>query len=340
MRKSAGFTEQRESIRLPGIEVPVSRVGLGGCPLGGHGWGAFDEAEAVAAVRRAAEMGVTLFDTADVYGLGHSERLLAEALGADRHRLCISSKGGVRRTASGTTYHDTSPRWMRQAVEDSLRRLRLDHVPLYYIHWPDGTTPLEETVTELDRCRAEGKIGAIGVCNVDGTQLAAACEVAAIAAVQVNYSLLDREAAESLLPTARRLGVPLVTWGSLAQGLLAGRMTAETRFGADDRRSRYRHFTDDRFPSNVAFASLVREQAEGLGRTAAQVAVRWLLDEPGVGAVLFGAKRPQQVEENVGALGWRLDPSVRDSLDRASVASPAIHSCSAIERDAFWSKSL
>jgi len=325
MQAGAELTARLESILLAGIDTPLSRVGLGGCPLGGHGWGDFDEAEAVAAVRRAAEMGVTLFDTADIYGLGRSEELLARALGAGRRRVCISSKGGVRRTAEGTTIHDTSPRWMRQALEGSLRRLQLDHLPLYYVHWPDGTTPLADTVAELDRCRVEGKIGAIGVCNVDGPQLAAACAAAPVAVVQVNYSLLDREAAESLLPTARRLGVPLVTWGALAQGLLAGRMSAETRFGADDRRSRYRHFTADRLPLNVAFASQVRTEGERIGRTAAQVAVRWLLDEPGVGAVLFGAKRRSQVEENVGALGWRLDPAVRDALDRGAPATVVNH---------------
>jgi myo-inositol catabolism protein IolS len=316
MRHDEGARRSPEQIRLPGLTMPVSRVGLGGCPLGGHGWGKFDEAEAVRAVRRAVELGVTMFDTADIYGLGQSERLLAEALGIDRRRVCIASKGGVRRDSNGRTVHDTSPEWMRQAVEGSLRRLQVEHIPLYYVHWPDRTTPLADTVVALDRCRAAGLIGAIGLCNVDGPQLAAACEAGPIASVQVCYSLLDREAAESLLPTARRLGVPLVTWGSLAQGLLGGRMTTATTFGPDDRRSRYGNFSAERFSANVEFASEVRHHAATIGRTAAQVAMRWLLDEPGVGVVLFGAKRPCQVEENVGALDWHLDPAVRAALAR------------------------
>ena len=321
MLREADPDSSHERIRLPGLAPPVSRVGLGGCPLGGHGWGEFDEAEAVRAVRRALDLGVTLFDTADIYGLGRSERLLAAALGPERHHVCIASKGGVRRDSHGCTIHDTSPEWMRQAVEGSLRRLGVDHIPLYYVHWPDGRTPLTDTVAALDRCREAGTIGAIGLCNVDGPQLAAACTAGPIAAVQVCYSLLDRDAAESLLPTARRLGVPLVTWGSLAQGLLGGRMTTATRFGPDDRRSRYGNFSPERFSANLAFASEVRRHAERIGRTAAQVAIRWLLDEPGVGVVLFGAKRPCQVEENVGALDWHLDPAVRAALARGPAST-------------------
>lgn len=316
MRDEAQTVGGCESIQLSGIATTVSRVGLGGCPLGGHGWGAFDEAEAARAVRRAVDLGITLFDTADIYGLGQAERLLAEALGSDRHRVVIASKGGVRRSPDGRTFYDTSPGWIREALDGSLRRLRIDHLPLYYVHWPDGATPLADTVSALDRCRVAGKIGAIGLSNVDGPQLAAACAAAPIAAVQVCYSLIDRERAESLLPTARRLGVPVITWGSLAQGLLAGRMTIDTRFESGDRRSRYENFAGDKFAANVAFAAEVKAAAEGIGRTAAQVAVRWLLDQPGVGAVLFGAKRPQQVEDNAGALGWRLDAAIRAGLAR------------------------
>lgn len=298
----------------PGLTV--SRLALGGCPLGGHGWGAVDTDEAVAAVRRAVERGIDFFDTADVYGLGRSEELLAHALGDDRQRVTIATKFGVR-VEGGRTIRDISPAYLRQALEGSLRRLRLECLPLYYVHWPDGATPIEAAVEELDRCRAAGKVRAIGVSNFDADQLRRACRVAPIAALQVQYSLVERPAAD-LCRAAAEGSVPLVTWGSLAQGLLSGKYSATTRFGPDDRRSRYDGFQGPRLAQNLRLVARVQRLAERLGRTPSQVALRWLLDTPGIGVVLFGAKRPEQVEDNAGALGWRLTAAEYDELNAPS----------------------
>ena len=298
-----------EQVRLPGTELNVSRVAMGGCPLGGYGWGHVDDGEAVAAVRRADELGINFFDTADIYGLGRSEELLSHALGNRRHYVIIASKFGVRRTADGPTVKDISPAYLREALEASLRRLRLDCLPLYYVHWPDGRTPVEEAIAELGRCRAAGKIRAIGVSNFSAEQLKRASRVASIQAIQVGYSLVNRVAAETLLNVSRALNVPLITWGSLAQGLLTGKFDAKSRFGSDDRRSRYENFQGEKLRDNLRVVQRVRTLANELGKTPAQVSIRWLLDTPGVGCVLFGAKTPQQVEENVVAGGtWQLSP--------------------------------
>lgn len=290
-----------ESIRLPELAEPVSRIALGGCPLGGHGWGAVDDTESVAAVRAAVDAGVTFFDTADIYGLGHSEELLSHALAADRHQVTVATKFGVRMGSDNQAFRDVSPAWARIAVEGSLRRLRLERIPLYYMHWPDGETCIEDVVGVLADLRAEGKIGAIGLSNVTADEVVRATRVATISAVQVQYSLVDRFEAESLLQTTRRLSIPLVTWGSLAQGLLTGKYDERSEFPPADRRSRYENFQQPKLARNMHVVRKLREVAAATGATPGQVAIRWLLDRPGIGSVLFGAKNISQVVENLHA---------------------------------------
>lgn len=291
-----------ETTRLGTTELVVTRVGFGGCPLGGHGWGNnYDSNEAVLAVQHAFDRGINFFDTADIYGLGVSERLLSKALGHHRHRVVIATKFGVRWDSQGRTWKDISPAYLRLALEASLKRLAIDCVPLYYVHWPDGVTEVADTVGELERCREQGKIRAIGVSNFSAKQLREACSVTDIAAAQVQYSLVDREPAEAIRETAVANNVSMVTWGSLAQGLLTGKYDATAKFGENDRRHRYENFLGEKFASNLQVVARVRDVAKRNEMTPAQVAIRWLLDTPSVGCVLFGAKRPQQVEDNAGA---------------------------------------
>ena len=314
-----------EHVRLPGSDLTVSRVALGGCPLGGYGWGHVDDDEAIAAVRRADELGINFFDTADVYGFGHSEELLSQALGDRRRQIVIASKFGVRRTHDGRIVKDISPAYLREALEASLRRLRLDCLSLYYIHWPDGCTSVEDAVAELARCRAAGKIQAIGVSNFNSEQLRQASSVACVSAIQVQCSLVDRAAAGEVRETAAQLGVPLITWGSLAQGMLTGKYGRDVSFGPDDRRSRYDNFQGAKLTENLAAVQRLKALAERLHKRPSQVALRWLLDTPQVGCVLFGAKRPGQVEENTGAIGWRLSPEDYRLLEQSEPVKERAH---------------
>jgi aryl-alcohol dehydrogenase-like predicted oxidoreductase len=190
-----------------------------------------------------------------------------------------------------------------------LRRLRIDCIPLYYVHWPDGVTPLEETLAELDRCRQAGKIRWIGLSNHSAEDVLRASDLVEIASVQVRFNLLDRTQAQPLIDLAARRAISLVTWGSLAEGLLTGKFSATSTFELDDRRNRYVNFRGTSFTKNLAIVQSVREVATRLEKSSAQVALRWLLDTPGVGSVLFGAKTPRQVEDNLGALDWSLSPS-------------------------------
>lgn len=313
-----------EFVRLPEVDCPVSRVALGGCPLGGHGWGDVHDEDSLAAVRCALEQGVNFFDTADVYGLGHSEELLSQALGKERHRVVIATKFGVRRTEDGRTLKDTSAKWLQAALEASLKRLRLERIPLYYMHWPDGRTPIEEVVGALDELRRQGKIGAIGLSNVSAEELCRAVRVAPISAVQVQYSLVDREPAAQLHEALREHPIPLVTWGSLAQGLLTGKYSAQSQFAENDRRRRYENFQGEKFSRNLRMVDLLQRIAGEVGRTPGQVALRWLLESPGVGAVLFGAKTPAQVKENLGGVGWTMTAQQRQDLTSWS-ESPQDH---------------
>jgi aryl-alcohol dehydrogenase-like predicted oxidoreductase len=288
---------------------------MGGCPLGGHGWGVdFDRGEAIQAVRAALERGVDFFDTADVYGLGRSEELLAEALGSSRHLVTIASKGGVRWDAGGRTWKDIRPVYIETAIEASLRRLKLERIPIYYLHWPDGSTAITDAVEGLVKAQRAGKIGDIAVSNFSAGELRAASQVTPIAAIQIQYSLVCRQVAAELLETARRCGVPFVTWGSLAQGLLTGKFDASAHFATDDRRGRYESFQGARLVRNLAVVEQLKSVAARIQATPGQVAVRWLLDSANVASVLVGAKRRSQVEENVEAIRKRLTDEDRQQL--------------------------
>jgi len=297
-----------ETIQLGNTQQRISRLGLGGAATGGHGWGKVDDDDSRRAIARALESGVTFFDTADVYGLGHAEEILSDALGPRRHDVVIATKFGVRWDASGRCWKDVSPSYLQQALDASLRRLRVECIPLYYIHWPDGVTPLEETLAELERCRQAGKIRWFGLSNHSADEVLQASQLVEITSVQVRFNLLERAQAQSLVELAAMRAVTLVTWGSLAEGMLTGKFTPNSTFGQDDRRNRYANFRGKSFTENLAMVRRVRETAVRLEKSSAQVALRWLLDTPSVGSVLFGAKTPRQVDDNLGALGWSLSP--------------------------------
>lgn len=296
-----------EYSKLIEIDTPVSRIALGGCPLGGHGWGEVDDKNSIAAVHAALDCGINFFDTADIYGFGHSENLLARALGNKNSRnLVIATKYGVRRTSTGKIIKDISDVWLEEALHGSLKRLKIDCIDLYYIHWPDSKTPIEEAVEALDRYRRAGKIKAIGLSNVTPTEYIRAKNICPISAVQVQYSLVDRGEAEALLASTNLDKVPLITWGSLAQGLLTGKYDQGSVFESDDRRNRYINFSGEKFQKNLEVVNLLKRFSSTLNKTPSQIAMNWLLMQQGVGSVLFGAKSKQQVCENIGCVGWEM----------------------------------
>jgi aryl-alcohol dehydrogenase-like predicted oxidoreductase len=284
----------------------VSRLGFGCWAIGGHGWGAVDDNESVAAVRRAYDLGITFYDTADVYGFGHSEKLLYRALGEHRKNVVIASKFGVRWNSSGKIWKDISPEYMRTALEASLRRLKLDCIPIYYIHWPDGKSLLSDTLGVMADCVTEGKIGAIGISNFSPVEVLEAHSTAPIQILQGKLNILEREALSDILPICTANHINFISWGSLADGLLTGKFSKNSAFTEDDHRNDNPNFQNDRWHKNLIIVEKLKELSVEIGVSVTQLAIRWLLDTPGVSGALVGSKNPLQIEENIGALDWTL----------------------------------
>jgi myo-inositol catabolism protein IolS len=300
--------------RLGLSQLEVSRVGFGGWAIGGHGWGRVDDQQSFRAIRRAYELGVTLFDTADVYGFGHSEEMLSAALGENRKKVVIATKFGVRWTEQGQTFRDLSPSWVTTAVEASLRRLKLDCIPLYQIHWPDLQFPLEDALGALEKCREQGKIRYIGCANFTLQMLRRANQRCRLESLQIPYNLANRGVEEEILPCCEAMGIGVIAYSPLAQALLSGKFAADARFGPDDVRSRSKYFQPGEFEKNLQILTPLREVARQYAKTPGQIAMRWVLDHPAVTCVIPGIKTPEQAEENVGATGWSLRPEDREKL--------------------------
>ena len=287
----------------------VSRLAFGCEQLGGTDWGRYEVREVMDAVAAAWEQGVTTFDVADVYGLGLAEERLAQALGAARRDAIIVTKFGVGWRSEGgreraTTFRDASPEHLVRALEGSLRRLRIDCIPVYLLHWPDGRTPLESTLEALQRQREAGKIRSFGLSNCTSADVAILARAGA-EVVECEYSLAHAHDT-ALLEAAARAGVGTLAYGVLARGMLTGKFGRDSRFGPGDRRRRLPDFGPDALERSTLLTRALAEIGEGLGRTPAQVAIRWALDTGSVSCAIVGSKTRDQLAANLGAVGWTL----------------------------------
>lgn len=306
-----------EYLTLKNSNLRVSRLCVGGCPMGGYGWGQTRETELMAAVHAALDAGVNFFDTADVYGLGQSEQTLGRALAGRRHRAVIATKCGVR-VENGRTFYDNSPAWLVSACEASLRRLQTDYIDLYQIHYRDET-PMEAVVEALETLRDQGKIRYFGLSNVGKSQLSELLPYRRrFASLQLEYSLARREREGDLLALAEGLDLTPMTWGSLGQGVLTGKYGPDAAFGGDDRRSRatYVNFRGEKLERNLRIVEKLREIALQRGRTPAETAVRFILDKLPGSVAICGVKRPSQLL--TGALGWQLTAAELAALEEIS----------------------
>src|ERR1700712_5167888 len=232
----------------------VSRIAFGTWQLGGE-WGRFDEDAAISAIRRARELGVNFFDTAQAYGFGASEHILGKALrdelARERDELVIATKGGLRQTDSGLV-RDASPEWLRKGVDASLTALGIDHIDLYQVHWPDPTIPVTETAGALHDLVIEGKISHVGVSNYNAEQMAGFSATLPVETLQPPYHLFRREIEGEVLPYCRGNNIGVLVYGPLAHGLLTGTLSAHTAFADDDWRKASAVFEGDAYRRNLA----------------------------------------------------------------------------------------
>jgi aryl-alcohol dehydrogenase-like predicted oxidoreductase len=316
-----------EKIAIGSSGLTTSRIGLGTWAIGGWMWGGTDEAQSIATIRAAVERGVTLIDTAPVYGFGRSEEIVGKALteGALRDKVQIATKVGLAWNGSAV-FRDSRPARIRKEIEDSLRRLRTEYIDLYQVHWPDLETPIAETARTLEDLRREGKIRAIGVSNYSPEQMDAFRAVTGLDAVQPPYNIFERAIDADVLPYAKRAGLTVLSYGALCRGLLSGRMTADTNFGGDDLRKVDPKFQGARFGQYLAAVEELKKLArDRFGKTVLALAVRWVLDQ-GPTIALWGARNPGQMDPIDQIDGWRIDASAKREIDailKRCISDPA-----------------
>jgi aryl-alcohol dehydrogenase-like predicted oxidoreductase len=283
--------------------LDVSRLGLGTMGMSAFYSGAgSDDAESTRTIRRALELGVTLFDTAEMYGPFLNEELLGAAMGADRDSVVIATKGGTLKHLDDGSYgYDGRPENLRIALEGSLRRLGTDHVDLYYQHRMDPTVPIEETVGAFVEFIAEGKILGYGLSEAAPERIRAAHAVHPVTAVQTEYSLWSRDPEAELLPLLRELGIGFVPYSPLGRGFLTGAIRSVDTLDASDFRRNNPRFEGENLAENLKIVDVVQSVATEAGATPAQVALAWILAQGEGIAPIPGTKRVSRLEENVAA---------------------------------------
>jgi aryl-alcohol dehydrogenase-like predicted oxidoreductase len=300
--------------RLGNSDLFITPVGFGAWAIGGSGWefawGGQDDRDSIAAIHEALDAGINWIDTAAVYGLGHSEEVVARALQGMNNQPYVFTKCSMVWDKHHEIDHRLAAASIRRECEASLRRLRVDALDLYQIHWPLPDRDIEEGWATLAALKREGKVRHVGVSNFSVAQMRRAQAIAPITSLQPRYSLLHREVEETVLPFADREDIGVIAYSPMASGLLTGAMTAEriAELPDDDWRKRDEDFREPQLSRNLRLVRLLRAIGNHHGRTPGEVAVAWVLHHPTVTGAIVGARRPGQVAGVVGAAEFRLSP--------------------------------
>ena len=315
-----------KTISLGNSDMKITRIGLGAWAMGGgnwqFGWGPQDDKESIAAIHRALELGINWIDTAAVYGLGHSEKVVARALTEWKDcRPYLFTKCGTIWNKDREIEYSLEASSIRKEIEASLQRLRVDTIDLYQIHWPaDDLATTEEGWSELARLQQEGKVRWIGVCNFSVQELEKASHIAPITSLQPPYSLIRRDIETEILPYCLRKNIGVVAYSPMASGLLSGTMTRE-RIDAlppEDWRAHHPEFQEPKLGKNLAFAEKLAAIGTSKGRSAGEVAIAWALHQPGITGSIVGARNPLQVEGFITAAELELSNKDLAELSRDS----------------------
>ena len=302
------------TVRLGNSDLDITPIGVGAWAMGGPGyrfaWGNQDDNDSIAAIHKALEKGINWIDTAAVYGLGHSEEVVGKALAGMSEPPYIFTKCERVWNAEGEISKSLKADSIRRELESSLKRLNVDAVDLYQIHWPEPEEDIEEGWSTLAELKAEGKIRYIGVCNFNVSQLKRAQAIAPVTSLQPPYSLIRRDIEAEILPYVLEQGIGVIGYSPMASGLLTGKMTRERAEGLpeNDWRSRSDAFKEPLLSKHLALATKLGEIAAKHGLTAGEAAIAWTLRLPAVTAAIVGVRHPDQVDGVIGALDFRLTP--------------------------------
>lgn len=297
-----------EYVTLENSNLKVSRLCMGGCPMGGYGWGEVSENDLVNAVYTAIDSGVNFFDTADTYGLGKSEEILGKALKGQRDKVVVATKFGVR-IMNGKTFYDNSSEWINKAVEESLKRLNTEYIDLYQIHYRDGITSIIEIIDAVDKLKKKGYIRYFGLSNINKEDMYELNNyVGEFVSFQDEYSLVCRKNEEDIVLLANKLQITPLTWGSLGQGILTGKYDINSTFGTNDRRSRevYVNFHGKKLMRNLEIVEALKKVSHQSGKSIPSIAIRFILDYIKNSITLVGIKNPKQLLSNLEAMDWHL----------------------------------
>ena len=304
--------------RLGNSDLRVSPVALGCWPIAGMTSINVNDTDSRATIAECLDCRINFLDTAYNYGRdGESERLIRQALGPRRDEMVIATKGGLHWGPAGERVHDARPETLKRECEESLARLGTDRVDLLYLHAPDPAVKIAESAGALRELLEAGKTRAVGASNVSLAQLEEFAAVCPVAACQPHYNMLQREIEADILPWCLAHNVALVVYWPLMKGLLAGKLARNHVFDRADGRAKYPMYQGDQWQKNQDLVDALRAIAREADKTVPQVVINWTINRPGITAALCGAKRPDQLRENAGALDWRLGPKQLAAIDHA-----------------------
>jgi len=306
-----------EFTKINNIDQEISRIGLGTWAIGGWLWGGSDRQECIRTIHKAIDLGINLIDSAPVYGFGLSEEIVGDAISetGSRNKIIIATKAGLEWN-NGKVYRNSSKERILKEIDDSLKRLQTDYIDLYQIHWPDPLVPVEETAEVMSMLLKQGKIRAIGVSNFTPEQMELFSSVTELHTCQPPYNLFERGIEENVLPYCKGKNIRMLLYGALCRGLLSGKMRIDTEFKGDDLRNFDPKFKKNMYENYLLTVEKLNDFAnKRFDKNVLHLSVRWVLDVCESDISLWGARKPEQLNEVPEISGWNIDADSIKEID-------------------------